>query len=97
MNDRTRWWVYTHAQAGNAWQLAQSLAASMPLAAIHSEDEHRITPRQIASFACDVAQAMVDELERREWLIFCDPPTPPAEVEAKLRGLDQRVTKLEQR
>jgi uncharacterized membrane protein YjdF len=38
------------------------------------EDGGLSSPRMIASFACDVAQAMFNEMERREWFIHLPSP-----------------------
>lgn len=63
---------YKHPAAPDALRIAATVAASMPLAAMMAEDDRKVTPRQIASFACDVAQAMVHELEERGWIEQCE-------------------------
>ena len=81
MNEQT-WFKYRHAQGYETWHIAATLAAAMPLTAVLTEEERKITPRQIASFACDIAQALVSELDHRGWIEWCEhpehkpPPTP---------------------
>ncbi len=50
-----------------AERIVCSIAASAPIEAM-LRDTERLSPRQIASFACDIAQAFVTEIEHREWL-----------------------------
>jgi hypothetical protein len=34
-----------------------------------SDDEIKLSPRKVAVLACDIAQAMYNEFESREWLL----------------------------
>lgn len=65
-----------NAQAALACNIVTSVIASDSLRAVISdEDPQKISPRRIASLACDIANSMYEEFERREWLIEFTPPT----------------------
>lgn len=76
MSNETRkfWLEYIAAQPSYAVSIVNAIAASMPLATLLREDEKQPTPRQIASFACDVAQALLDEMIAREWARAVEKP-----------------------
>jgi hypothetical protein len=76
MSEQT-WIRYKHAQCGDAWRLVTAMAASAQLTELLSDGERKVTPRQLASLACDIANAMKDELLRREWAEPCDKTDPP--------------------
>jgi hypothetical protein len=61
-----------------AERIVCSIAASAPVEAM-LRDTERLSPREIASFACDVAQAFISEIESREWIHHATDPAPPSE------------------
>jgi hypothetical protein len=62
-----------------AFQLmAATMTSDVLKSAISDDGPKRISPRHVASMACDMANAMYQELEQREWIRY-EPPPPDAE------------------
>lgn len=71
--------VYTELPARYAAQIASSITAALTVREAMSDNstEALVSPKRIASYACDIAQQLVDQMSQREWLLFIPDPTPP--------------------
>lgn len=56
-----------------AIDIAKVMAGTAQMANAMSEDS-AITPAKLASFACDVAQQLINQMGEREWLALTAPP-----------------------
>lgn len=49
--------------------LSATITSDVFKAAMSDDGPSRINPRKLVSIACDVANAMYDEIEEREWIM----------------------------
>jgi hypothetical protein len=68
--------IYPQWQARIAQQIGASIAASLMIQAL-TDDTPPPSPKKIASFACDVAQQLLEEFRARDWLLDLPAPVPP--------------------
>lgn len=71
--------VYTELPARYAAQLACAIVGALTVKEVLSDDatDVLVSPKRIASYACDIAQQLVEQMSEREWLLLIPDPIPP--------------------
>ena len=78
--------LFVDLRAHHAAEIAKTMLAAMPLA----QPEDRMTPKRIASFACDVARELFDQFDEREWLTQLPAPFPQEDTNSGEGSADEK-------